>query len=276
MKPHMELLRKIAPNDGWAACALASYSQVVSSLKPERRRLSIKQDAEGFWQVNDGTQTMAVFTPYRALNFAKGIDTRIRYLAEIFGYGEFYTLQSGDIVFDIGANIGEFSRFCVSVDCQVHAFEPDADVFRILGQNLVNYPNAKAINMAAADTTGERSFWLRPMDADSTLIKPDDESQYKKITMQAIRLDDYVEQQNIERIALLKCDAEGAEPEVVYGCERILPRIKTIAIDCSPERNGKPTHVEVIRYLSAHGFEIVSDPVGRKRGLVVAHNPQLT
>lgn len=273
MNPRMELLRRIAPNDHWAACALTGYSQVLSGLKPERRRLSIQQDGDGFWQVTDGVQSMAIFTPYRALNFAKGIDTRIRYLAELFGYEEFYTLSTGDTVIDIGANIGEFSRFCLSRGCQTYSFEPDADVFRILKKNLSLFSSATAVPMAAADTSGERSFWLRPMDADSTLIEPEDKSYYTKVTMQATRLDDYIEQQGIAQVALLKCDAEGAEPEVIYGCERALAKIKMIAIDCSPERNGKPTHAEVMGFLKSHGFEILTDPVGRKRGLVVARNP---
>ena len=48
---------------------------------------------------------------------------------------------------------------------------------------------------------------------------------------------------------LIKIDAEGAEPEVIYGIDQCFSKIQYISADCGPERNGKPTLNEVKKHL---------------------------
>ena len=53
--------------------------------------------------------------------------------------------------------------------------------------------------------------------------------------------------------------AEGAEPEILIGCEHYLDKIDFIAVDCGPERGllQKETATDVINFLLQRGFELV-------------------
>ncbi len=72
-------------------------------------------------------------------------------------------IAAGDIIFDIGANVGEltilFSKFCGSTGI-VHSFEPTIGTYNKL-QNLVNslqLKNVKINNLAVTNQSGVVSF----------------------------------------------------------------------------------------------------------------------
>ena len=58
---------------------------------------------------------------------------------------------------------------------------------------------------------------------------------------------------------MLKIDAEGAEPEVLRGCSKIINNIDFISVDCGAERgmNQTTTFQEVFEILTKYNFEIV-------------------
>ena len=81
----------------------------------------------------------------------------------------------------------------------------------------------------------------------------------------ARRLDDLLPNKQIK---LLKLEAEGAEPEVLLGCENILTNIEYISADLGPERGpkGEMTLVPVANYLLSRGFTWLQfDPAGGTR-----------
>ena len=73
------------------------------------------------------------------------------------------SIKTGDVIFDIGANIGYYSilfaKLCGENGC-VHCFEPVPETYQKLLQNLGSCKNAKLNNLAAADfeDTFEMSF----------------------------------------------------------------------------------------------------------------------
>jgi hypothetical protein len=60
-------------------------------------------------------------------------------------------------------------------------------------------------------------------------------------------------------IKLLKLEAEGAEPEVIIGCEGILSKIGYIAADLGPERGLERVNTLpfVVNFLLSRNFEIL-------------------
>ena len=62
-----------------------------------------------------------------------------------------------------------------------------------------------------------------------------------------------------QHIKLLKIDAEGAEPEVLRGCEGIKQNIDYISVDCGAERGQgqETTFVEVVKIMNKYNFEII-------------------
>lgn len=57
---------------------------------------------------------------------------------------------------------------------------------------------------------------------------------------------------------MLKLEAEGAEPEVLYGASTVLSNIHYISADVGPERGKfeESTQYEVVEFLSKNNFVI--------------------
>jgi FkbM family methyltransferase len=169
---------------------------------------------------------------------------------------------SGDkVVLDVGANIGEFSLALLRENStrRIYCFEPDPVVVPALELNLRQARNAQVIQVALGEEERETTLFMSSADADSSLIRP--ERIQQEIKVQQRRLDVLCSQQDIYRIALLKIDAEGFEPEVLRGAQTILRSVDHVAVDAGPERLGASTWREVTEILIAAGFSCRPNPL---------------
>ncbi len=133
-------------------------------------------------------------------------------------------LRPGDVFLDVGANIGYLSA--VAADLigpagQVHAFEPvPSHAERLRGLAALNPEYRIAANSCAAgETPGVCRMYVAREAGQSTLVHS-----YKTgpevtstIEVPVIRLDSYLEENQIERVALIKIDAEGFELPILKG-----------------------------------------------------------
>ena len=74
-------------------------------------------------------------------------------------------VRPGDVVFDVGANIGLFSVHLArtSPGAKLFAFEPIPPVFEMLTRNLARHaPDARPFNVALADRDGDAAFDFDP------------------------------------------------------------------------------------------------------------------
>lgn len=189
-------------------------------------------------------------------NYRRGWQVRVDYLLQQFGVGDIMKLNADDVVIDIGANIGEFSLGVSRLCGKVHAIEGDPLVFRCLSRNALSNPTISCHETIVGNITGEVEFFSDPADANSSLIEPIDKSRAKKMKLSSIRLDEFSEKYGIDQVALIKCDAEGAEPEVIEGAERLLRRTRSIALDTGPERQGEETSDACEAMLRKLGFQV--------------------
>src|SRR5262245_40962461 len=70
-------------------------------------------------------------------------------------------VRAGDVVFDVGANVGLFAIHLARTTpgARVHAFEPIPPLFDALTKNLAEHaPGARAYNVGLADRDGEAVF----------------------------------------------------------------------------------------------------------------------
>jgi len=83
-------------------------------------------------------------------------------------------IKNKDVIFDIGANIGLFSRFMTTQakDLRIYTFEPVPVIFRILEENLRNLPaQVKNYNIGLAETNKDAKINYYPkVSADSAII----------------------------------------------------------------------------------------------------------
>jgi FkbM family methyltransferase len=133
-------------------------------------------------------------------------------------------LKSGDMVIDVGANIGLYSRvFSAYVGAQgsVHALEPIPETFGYLSYNVerLGLKNVFLHNVAAAATSGNSRMSVPTMRAGFTNIYEAQLNDAGEIPVQTRRLDDLFAG---SKPAFIKIDVEGYEAEVIRGAERLL------------------------------------------------------
>ncbi|MHA1724313.1 MAG: FkbM family methyltransferase [Promethearchaeota archaeon] len=182
--------------------------------------------------------TFNEYSRYRSMYF--GLDSKI-VVKTLLRY-----LKKGSTFLDVGANIGYISAIglgCVGRNGQVHSFEPVPTYYeKLLYMTKLNkkYNNIFVNNFALGETyetmniAVNRYIWgwntLVPELMKSSEIKTNFEVNIK-------RLDDYILQNNLKNISLIKIDVEGFEIPVLQGLksyfeeEKLLPNL---LIEVSP------------------------------------------
>ena len=167
--------------------------------------------------------------------------------------------ESGDIVIDCGANVGDLEIFFneMNIDINYIAYEPSPLEFECLRKNLL-LKNSRCFNYALFNKEEILKFYISSEYGDSSLIK------IKKFTheknVQSKRLDSIIDELKLEKIKLLKLEAEGAEPEILLSCGDKLKNIEYISADLGFERGLKQesTLPSVSNSLIEKGFEMIS------------------
>ncbi len=147
--------------------------------------------------------------------------------------GELAVLQhyvkDGGIVFDVGANVGEWSESVLHFhpNAMIYAFEP----IPALAENLCKKFRAKrvSVNQCAISCaegtkqfdfyeheTGLSGLYHRPQVVQSLHQLP------KRLVVKTLPLDVFCERNNIQCIDFLKIDTEGSEFDVLRGATRLL------------------------------------------------------
>ncbi len=138
------------------------------------------------------------------------------------------------IIFEVGAADGRDAAIYAArcPDADVHAFEPLPANFEKLTQRAITEPRIKAINKAASDTNGVAKFHITALDDASSLLTPTSTGatfdKYIKqvgiIETETTTLDSYCKANHIDKIQLLKMDAQGAELKILIGASELLDR----------------------------------------------------
>ncbi len=165
-------------------------------------------------------------------------------------------LDSGYTVLDVGANVGFYSIFVSSINPhgKIYAFEPHPHA-------LVRFKENLQINNIKNVEIFENAIWSRNCsinfeDNKYTVLAQINEEQKTGLTVPCLTLDSFIEQHKIDKIDILKIDAEFAEDEVLLGAEsRALTVTERIVLEYHSE--GKKNKVE--KLLKAHQFEKLLD-----------------
>lgn len=216
----------------------------------------VAKDASGVYRAEDESGGRLFFyepTRIGMYLWPNGLETRMGRIRDKYQRGP-VVVSAGDIVVDVGANIGEFGISVSGRAERVLAFEPDPTAFRCLEANATVYTKVTAINRLLADRPRAVTFHTCAKTADSSIIEPD--SPHEKVEMEATTLDAALAELGIDQVDFLKIEAEGAEPEILVGAERTLERVGKLAVDAGPERRGEPTVEPVAKMLRELGFDV--------------------
>ena len=141
----------------------------------------------------------------------------------IFGLKQYnikniFEVKNDAVVFDIGAFKGDtayfFSKKC-SNKARIYAFEPDDYAFQILEKIKEKYKLNNVITKNILLSNAEKEIDFVSMIENTPTIKKN-----------AITIDKFVEENNIEKIDYIKMDVEGAEKNILEGAIKTIKKFK--------------------------------------------------
>jgi FkbM family methyltransferase len=141
------------------------------------------------------------------------------------------------VVIDVGANVGWYSlhlaRWLADRGGRIYAMEPVPDTFRALARNIELNGLQDAIVATNAGFGSEArmiSFFVPAFTgsvaASQRQLFPGEAN--REVVCRLTTLDDFVEEQGIARVDLIKADVEGAEIDVLRGARRTLERDRPV------------------------------------------------
>ena len=181
------------------------------------------------------------------------------------GLAEFLVSRKVDLVFDVGANTGQFGRGLRGHGYRgaIVSFEPVREVFAELQRRVAGDRNwsAHGLALGAAPGTGtihvSRGSVYSSLVAQSELTADFDTAAHvvRSEEVQIACLDDYLP--TIEgRSAFLKIDTQGFEQQVLDGARRVLEKVEGVLLEVPLVHlyAGTWKLEEVLAYMRAHGF----------------------
>jgi len=175
-------------------------------------------------------------------------------------YEKYNRIKPGDIVFDVGANIGIFSiraASSVGLNGKVIAIEPEPKNIKVLMENIKPFKNVKIIPKAAGSTIGEIDLSIGLHSGSHTVNNHDfNISADNKITVPIVTLDKIAKDQDIDKINFMKIDVEGWELEVLKGAVNILKKTEFFSIAAY---HREEDNIRITEFLTRHNFKVVND-----------------
>jgi FkbM family methyltransferase len=131
------------------------------------------------------------------------------------------------VIFDVGAHTGQSTRFYHQQfpSSEIHAFEPDPDLFKELWAGLGRERGVTLNDTAVGSTPGPHRFFVNSDSHMNSLLEPGPQIWGKvtrEATVEVVTLDDYCVRKGIERIGILKSDTQGYDLEVLKGASNLM------------------------------------------------------
>ena len=146
-------------------------------------------------------------------------------------------LRSGDVVIDIGANIGLFTLIAakaVGNTGKLISFEPDPSTYRRLIENcsLNDLSNVDARNTGLSSAPGCLTFYQSQngWDAWNSFVASDEFTDRKEIKIDVSTLDIELQSLDLATIIFVKIDVEGWEKYVLEGGRNLLQNYSPIVL----------------------------------------------
>jgi FkbM family methyltransferase len=166
-------------------------------------------------------------------------------------------LREGMNIIDIGAHIGVYTILAaekVGESGKVIAIEPEPKNYGQLLENikLNNFQNVISKNIALADHKGFGRLYLSSFLDGHSLTAQEDKNSYIEVPINTI--DELLKELNLEKVDIIKIDAEGVEIPILKGAEKTLkanPNVKIIAASYHYPLEVK----EVCQFLNDRGFK---------------------
>ena len=175
-------------------------------------------------------------------------------------YEKYHKIKPGDIVLDIGANIGMFTiKAAISTGekGEIIAIEPEPNNVKMLKENSRSFKNIKIIPYAVGNTSGQIELTIG-IHTGGHYIEPDTDKRanQKTITVRIDKLDNIFKKLKLDNIDFVKIDVEGWELETLKGSVDSLGKIKFLSI---ASYHTKDEQIQITNFLESRNFNVISD-----------------
>ena len=156
-------------------------------------------------------------------------------------------LEAGDVVIDIGANMGWYSLLIerlASARVDIFAFEPDPDNFGLLTENLALNASAMItpVQQALAEMTGKSQLHkYRGLQSRPPFVTTDQHGE--SVSVATVALDDFWQSRGLgNRVPrFIKIDVEGYELMALRGARGVLARCP-LFLPSTPHLHARGRH----------------------------------
>ena len=181
------------------------------------------------------------------LNIFLSIFQSVNYLIEYLFKGhlnekKFYKENLKDkkiIVLDIGSNVGTYIKLITKTfkekELEIHSFEP---IKRLIDKQKAKNAILIKNNVLVSNSSGKEVFFERKISSQSSIFNKENmgiNEVIKTYDVVKISVDEYILNNNVEKIDILKIDVEGNELQIIKALENIFTKkiIKIIKIESS-------------------------------------------
>lgn len=186
---------------------------------------------------------------------------------------DYYPIAANDTVLDIGGHIGSFSAKAAGLASQGKVFvcEPFPDTYAYLKANVAGFANVYPNQLAISDRGGTDSLYYSEANpAENSLVR----SSGNKVEVKLLSLAEFLQQNNIDQVDLMKIDCEGAEYDILFSATAELPKIRRIVMEIhEPEYfglSGKYSIDAMTNLLQAHDFDVQFKRENKYQGYIYA------
>jgi FkbM family methyltransferase len=207
-------------------------------------------------------------------------------------------LKPGMVALDVGANIGCHTLVmanAVGATGRVFAFEPNPAIHRRLRQNIAlnRFAQVEVLPVCLGDHAGDETLFA-PLEGEynqglASMHRGNLGPRCQEIAVTSVTLDDFVREQGLNRLDLLKVDVEGHEFQVLSGAGQVLRQFRPVLVLEFSERQWanagvRPEQVE--GYFAGLGYALyvlragyttsIAHGLGEECNLVAVPVPEVT
>jgi FkbM family methyltransferase len=172
-------------------------------------------------------------------------------------------------VLDVGANTGEFARWCAICfpRARIHAFEPLEVCQPALQAAAASHNNLNVHAKALGEECDRTTMFQNDFSPSSSLLPMQDRHREiwpktrsdKPVEIEVQTLDSFASDNPLEEAIFLKMDVQGFEMHVLRGAAATLPRLSVIMCEVLFEGlyEGQADFREMLNFLAERGFRFL-------------------
>lgn len=131
-------------------------------------------------------------------------------------------------VFDVGANIGEYTSHFLDVE-KIYSFEPHPESFKVMKEKYMDNTSVQAFQIGFSDSEGTAKIYDYVNNEGSDhasifkkVITNIHQADFSSTKIKLTTIDKFVKEKRINQVSLLKIDTEGNELAILHGAMKTL------------------------------------------------------